>query len=90
MPIRRAGEQVEELVTALHLEPHAERPGRRQPGEPLELHEVLLGGDDGEAAGRRAWMQDKLSRMSMMESAAMDMPNLYAPDAPRFSRRELR
>lgn len=36
-----------------------------------------------EAAARRAWMQDKLQKMSMAESAAMDMPNLYAPDAPR-------
>lgn len=36
-----------------------------------------------EADARRAWMQDKLGRMSMLESAAMDMPNLYAPDAPR-------
>lgn len=36
-----------------------------------------------EADGRRAWMQNKLAGMSMMESAAMDMPNLYAPDAPR-------
>ncbi|MBZ5709740.1 thiamine pyrophosphate-requiring protein [Nannocystis pusilla] len=35
-----------------------------------------------EAAGRSAWMQDKLARMSMAESAAMDMPDLYARDAP--------
>lgn len=36
-----------------------------------------------EADGRRAWMQNKLAGMSMMESASMDMPYLYAPDAPR-------
>lgn len=35
-----------------------------------------------EAAARSAWMQDKLARMSMAESAAMDMPSLYARDAP--------
>lgn len=35
-----------------------------------------------EADARRAWMQGKLESMSMRESAAMDMPNLYAPDAP--------
>lgn len=36
-----------------------------------------------QAEARRTWMQDKLNRMSMAESAAMDMPNLYASDAPR-------
>lgn len=36
-----------------------------------------------EADARRAWMQNKLAGMSMMDSAAADMPHLYAPDAPR-------
>ena len=35
-----------------------------------------------EAGARSAWMQDKLGHMSMAESAAMDMPNLYARGAP--------
>jgi acetolactate synthase-1/2/3 large subunit len=35
-----------------------------------------------EADARRAFMRDKLARMSMQESASADMPYLYAPDAP--------